>query len=104
MAKLGDGHLTNILFELLATVFSSNLHSCPFNNIYRTSVWVSGLSQCLATGSLCKGKRSMYSSLNHSSGKEKKKKEGIFLHCWIYICPWGTDIHVPAVELSAETS
>lgn len=79
MAKLGDGHFTNILFELLATVFSSNLHSCPFNNIYRTSVWVSGLSQCLATESLCGGKRSMYSSLNHSSGKEKKKEGRDFL-------------------------
>lgn len=69
------------------------------------SEWVSSLSQCLATESLCRRKRSMYSSLNHSSGKEKKKKKreeaGIFLHYWIYICPWGTDIHVPAVDLCA---
>lgn len=73
MAKLGGGLLTKILFELLASVFSSNLHSYPLNNIYRMSEWVSGLSQCLAAASLCRGKRSMYSTLNHSSGKGKKK-------------------------------
>lgn len=48
----------------------------------------------------------MHSSLNHSSGKEKKKEKklGFFLHCWIYICPSGTGIHVPDVDLAAETS